>query len=233
MPGNDEIESVSPFCLKVIYALDLMGAHYKLEVTSPRDTPRGKLPCLIDDGECIPDSANIIAHVKNKTGRALFEPSDATLKAMARAVTRVAEDSFYWVVLCAQFRDDDAWEHHKLDVQKVLPAWLRPLLLGVIRKSTLKAAEGAGIGRLPFEEIYQRGADDLDAFLGLMGDRPFLCGDEPTLSDVTMWANIACLHNDHAPAGAKRLFSERPAIDAWLQRLSDKRERAAATASDA
>ena len=82
-PG-DGLEDISPFCLKVINYLRWTNTDYELEISDPRRTPRGKLPCLISGEEVVPDSSGIIHYLETRHAIRLDDHLSAQERAQGR-----------------------------------------------------------------------------------------------------------------------------------------------------
>src|ERR1700761_4321291 len=67
----------SPFCLKVEPFCQLAAVPYKSVATLPLKSPRGKLPFIIDDGQRITSTGNILAHSRAKASTKIDEGLDS------------------------------------------------------------------------------------------------------------------------------------------------------------
>jgi Glutathione S-transferase N-terminal domain len=57
MPGTPDLESISPFCMKVEVHLKLQQVPYHAKMGDPRKAPKGKMPVIGDGTAKIPDSS--------------------------------------------------------------------------------------------------------------------------------------------------------------------------------
>ena len=72
---------------------------------------------------------------------------------------------------------------------------LRYVLIEVITRHISKMMYGHGIGRHSPEEIVAIGRRDWTAISQLLGDKPFMFGDQPTRLDATVFSfvcNLVC-----------------------------------------
>ncbi len=188
-PAAFGVRNASPFSLKAESLLRLAGVDYQRVDAQPVKGPRQKLPWLVTpDGETISDSRNILLHLQRAEGL------DLPLAAHDVAVRRVAEEHLYFAA--GYFR----WTHHPDAVKRAflgaVPAPLRGLVFGMVRRSVLKQFHAQGIGRRPESEILELAAEDLSALDGLLGEGPYYGGEELTVADVVVHAICSQLDGD-------------------------------------
>jgi glutathione S-transferase len=58
----------SPYVIKTEIQLKMAGLPYRRDLTGFPTAPKGKLPYIEDDGEVVPDSTFIRAHIERKYG---------------------------------------------------------------------------------------------------------------------------------------------------------------------
>jgi glutathione S-transferase len=58
----------------------------------------------------------------------------------------------------------------------------------VVRRGLKKTMHGQGLGRHSREDLYRRGAEDVDAIAALLADQPFFLGERPTTVDCSVFA---------------------------------------------
>ena len=186
------LPSASPFVLKVETYLRMTGIPFKTVIKNdPRKAPKQKLPVILDEGQEIPDSGAIIAHLKKKHGDKLDEKLDASQRGVAHAVRRMLEESAYFVMVYARWVYPPGWKITREVFFGKMPALLRAFLPGMIQKNIKKTLHGQGIGRHSHEEIMAFGKADLDALSQILGDKPYLLGNEPTSIDAVGYGFLA------------------------------------------
>lgn len=179
--------TASPFCMKAWCMLQASGLPYELNVTSdPRKSPKGKFPVIELDGVAIADSEQIRTHVEAISGRDFDEGLSAGERAVSQAVIRMVEEHVYFAILMDRWGEDDNWSHVRRVFFSDMPWILRGVIPHLARKQALQALHGQGMGRHTSEERFDRVQRDLIAIRDLLGDKPFLFGDDPTAADFTV-----------------------------------------------
>jgi len=219
LPGAWDLPSVSPYCTKLLWFLELAGIEHEVVAGDLRESPCGKVPYIDHDGLVMGDTHAIIRYLVDKTGKGL--PDDLTTEQRSRchAAMRIAEDSLYWALVYSRWVREEGWAQLRPNVEAMLPALLRPIVTPLIRRSALKQLHQVGISRLTPDEIWGRAARDLDALEGLLGDEPFLGGDEPTVYDVAVCAVLGSILIPPVPSPIKEA-ADRPGLRGWLERFS-------------
>lgn len=186
--------SLSPFCAKLEVWLSLAGIEYTRRNGDFRRSPNSKIPFVDLDGELIADSQRIIERCKAKHGDRLDAALTPEQRAVGRAVQRMLEEGTYFGMVRARWLTDHGFafvRSHILD--RFVPRLVRPLAYPKIKRDLRRTLHGQGVLRYPLEEVYQAVIDDIDAVVAIMGDRPFLLGDEPSSYDATVYGFLGCL----------------------------------------
>jgi glutathione S-transferase len=185
------LPSMSPFGLKLATFLRLTGVEHVTHIeTDPRKGPKGKSPWVVDGDLTLGDTELIIEHLRVTRG---VDPDDGLSqrdRATSHVLRRTYEEHFHQIVEYSYWELDQGWEHTRSHFA-FLPAVVRPLLLKVIRNDCRKEGRIRGIGRHAQEEIARKAAADLDATEALLGDQPYLFGNEPTTTDCTVYAFLS------------------------------------------
>jgi glutathione S-transferase len=184
----------SPFCMKLECFLRMTGIPYEtVLLEDPRKTPKGKGPFVVDDGQRIGDSALIIEHLKRTRG---VDP-DAHLsqeeRAVGRAIGLMLEEHLYFAVVYSRWADDANWPLIRGAFFGSIPALLRPVVAGMIRRKVRGMLVQQGIGRHSPAEIDALGIADIDALAAYLGDKPHVMGEQPSLVDCIAHALVCIL----------------------------------------
>ena len=180
--------NVSPFCKKVEVYCQLAGIPYEVKTALPVKGPRGKLPFIIDGGQTIPDSGQIIAYLKAKHGDPLDENLTPRQKAVGHLLRQTCEESLYFALVVSRWLDETAWPKVREAFFAQLPPGVRTFLPPLVRNGIKKALHGQGYGRYPREELYRLAGQDLSAISQMLESGGFAVGDAVSSYDATVYA---------------------------------------------
>jgi glutathione S-transferase len=220
MPGTDKVESMSPFCMKVEVYLKLQKVPYQVSLGDPRKAPKGKLPTIeAEDGRRIADSSAILAYLEEKADKPLDRALDAGDRARSHVLKRLFEESLYFVLVWSRWGDDAGWEEVRPRIAQIVPAPVRWLVPGIIRKKVIASTVAQGVGRHTRDEIYALGKADLEAVAALLGEGPYLLGAELHTVDVIAYAFLANILRWPKPSPLTDTARALPALEAYVTRI--------------
>lgn len=225
MPGNEQLESFSPFCMKVEVYLKLQKLSYKITPGDPRKTPKGKLPVIdhAPDG-LVADSSAIVDFLEAKADAPLDRGLDAAGRARAHALKRLFEESLYFPLLWSRWADDEGWAELRPHIERMVPAAVRWFVPGLIRKKIVASLVAQGTGRHTREEIYALGKADIEAIAALLGDGPYFLGDELRTVDVVAYAFLANILRWPQASPLTVAARALPTLDAYVSRIASRLE---------
>jgi glutathione S-transferase len=181
----------SPFCLKVETYCRLANIPFETVSGLPVGAPRGKLPFIDHNGQRIPDSGWIIAHLKQQYG----DPLDAGLTpaqhAAGHVLRRTCEESLYFCLVYARWLDPAGWKVIKPIFFNTLPPVARDAIAMLARRGVRTALKGQGYGRHSPGELYALGAADLAAIATLLAAQDFAVGAQPSSYDASLYGVLA------------------------------------------
>lgn len=222
-PGTKELESFSPFCMKVEVYLKAQGLEYQASTKGdPRKAPKGKMPYIDDGGTIVADSSAILDYLEKKSKTPMDAGLDAESRARAHVLKRTFEESLYWVILWSRWVDDDGWTVTAPRVASMMPAAVRWFMPGLIRGKVKGATVSHGYGRHSRDEIYALGDADVAAVATLLGDRPFFLGDAPRTIDVVAYAFLGNLHYWDKPSPITESLKKHENLKAFVERARDR-----------
>lgn len=219
---------ISPFCRKVLAYLEHRGLPYQAQTVAPNQSPTGKLPCAVIDGQVVADSSRILAVLEQRH----LQPLDAHLspaqQALSRAIQSLLEEDLYFVLVWLRWVDDAGWAHYRPVIRQYLqtvkvPGWVSGFVADRIRASVAKSLRMQGVGRRSPAEIEARGVELVDAFHTLLGEGPYVLGEQMHLIDFSAVALIDGLLSppfDHAVARHARSL---PRLVAYAARMNAPR----------
>jgi glutathione S-transferase len=181
----------SPFVTKAEVLLKLAGLPYRTDTGGFRKAPKGKLPYIDDEGTIVGDSTLIRFHLEKRHGIDFDQALSPEQKGIAWAVEKMCEDHLYWAAVHDRWVVDANFDKGPARFFDRVPAPVRPLVMALIRRQVRKQLKAHGMGRHRPEEIAELGRRDVDALAALLGDKPYVMGDELCGADATAFAFTA------------------------------------------
>ena len=217
---------ISPFCDKIRRIMHYKKIPYEVvEVPLGKSrsvtkyNPIGKLPCLEHEGKFIPDSTEIAYYLEEHFPEPSIIPEDPVLKGYMHALEDWADESLYFYEMNLRFGLPHNGVRNlprMLHVDTGFFKWLGPR---VIPRGILKITATQGVGR---KSLAQRLADverHVSAVENMLnGGRPWLLGEQLTMADFSVYAEIICIND--ADEG-KEIIDRHPAVLEWIKRLQD------------
>ncbi len=217
------LRDASPFALKLETYLRLAGLEYNTnEIMDPTQAPKAKIPYIVDGDQTIADSSLCITYLKDKYGDPLGTGLSPQQHAIGHALITMLEERTYWVIVNTRWMD--------ATYQKItLKAWFgmipepafSEVTAGVIQemKTTL---HGHGIGRHTDAEIIGFGLADLAAFENVLGDKPYLFGDNPSEYDASGYGFLANIMAKPFPTLMSEYIASSKTLAAYIERVAAK-----------
>ncbi|WP_051328618.1 glutathione S-transferase family protein [Geminicoccus roseus] len=192
-PGLFGLSDNNPYGLKVATFLKLCRLPFRHEhILDASTAPRGQLPFLDDDGVVVGDSDAIIAHLTRKFDLAIDRGLTPEQRRTDLLVRRMLDD-LYWVMSYSRWRDDRFWPAFR-DAFLAYHPQVEAALLEGARSYNFQRYHHQGIGRFEPEAAYERGLRDLEALAGLLGDGPFMFGQDVHGLDATVHGFLANIY---------------------------------------
>ncbi len=181
----------SPFCMKAMVLLKMAGLDYEEDVCDPRKAPKKKGPYLSDDGELVADSTFIRWHIEKKYGHDFDAGLTDEQKGISWAVEKLCEDNIYWAVMHERWIVDENFRAGPIRFFDAIPNPMRPLVVAMVRRQLKRNIWGQGFGRHSRAEIVKLGNRGLEAISQVLGDKPYLLGNEAASVDASAFATVA------------------------------------------
>lgn len=193
-PPALDLPNASPFCLKLETYLRMAGLPYENVYTLDlRKAPKGKLPYIDDGGRVIADSGLVIDYLKQTYGDALDLGMTPQQAAAGLLLRRVLEEHLYWCVVYFRWAVDEGWQLTREAFFGGLGPPLGWIVPRVARHTIMRQLNMQGVGRHSEDEIVDLGAADLDAVAAMLGQSPYMLGDQPRSVDACAYAFLANL----------------------------------------
>jgi glutathione S-transferase len=190
---NFGLPELSPYVTKTEVQLKMAGLVYRKERATPKDSPKGQVPFIDDDGERIADSTFIRAHIERKYGVDLDEGLDSHARAEAWAIERMVENHFGFAIGYTRFLIPENFAKgpaHFVDyAPEAQREQLRVELLTRVKANFL----ANGILRHTAEEIEWLGMRSLGALSDLLDEKPYVMGNKATAVDAICFGMLAGL----------------------------------------
>lgn len=216
------LPDTSPFVLKTEVQLKMAGVAYERASTIPPQAPIGKLPFIDDHGEVVSDSTFIRAHVERKYGVDLDAGLDAQQRAQAWAIERLLEDHLYFAMLWFRWIDPDNFSRGPAHFADTAPEAERAALRQQMQARKAADLHAQGLGRHAPARIAELGTRSIDALALLIGDRPFLMGNELSAVDATAFGMLACTVTPFFDTPLRRAVEARPNLVAYVARMMQR-----------
>src|SRR5262245_60241278 len=185
------IPNLSPSCCKLETWLRIARIPYEVvDTPDPRKGPKGKLPFIEDAGMRIADSSVIVDHLVKTRGVDPDAHLDSSQRAIALLVQRTLEEHYAFILAYTHLVRDEGVRHTRARFNSV-PAIVRPLVAGTVRRHIKNVLWQQGILRHSHDEIVEFALRDWRAVLMVMSDGPFFFGDEPTSIDAVVFGVLA------------------------------------------
>ena len=213
----------SPYVIKAMTLLKMAGVDYVIDTKGMRRAPKGKLPYIDDGGVIVADSTLIRFHLE-KTRNFDF---DARLTPQARAqswaIEKLCEDHLGSIIALLRWRDEENFvKGVGAYFDKAIPGPVRGPVKWLIRRSILKRLWGQGVGRFSAAEIDLLGARDVAALAELIGDKPYLMGENPCAADASAFAVLALLLDPASGSKTRDAALAKPNLVAYRDRMTGR-----------
>jgi len=220
LPPAFGMRNISPFCLKVELLLTTLDLPFsKSELADPRKAPKGKLPYLNTDEGVIADSELIVTYLDGITQGRVYEGLSPAQKAHGVALTRLAEDHLYWLMVASRWLDDDWWPNVVEGFFHIAPKPVRPLVAGLARRQVRQTYHLHGLGRHTLEEQRGFASRDLQALQDAVPGEGFLFGSEPGVFDFTIAALMAGIYDNQPATWLTEMAQSYKGLHAYTERV--------------
>jgi glutathione S-transferase len=211
--------SLSPFCVKAAYLLQASGQQWQREdLIEPSAMPHRKLPVLRTDSGLVSDSEAIRAWLETKG--ADFDPGLSDLqKAYSRAMIRMADEHLYFQLVMDRWGNDDGWPTIRDQLFAAIPEPARSPVADGIRANLLTGLDTQGIARFSPQERLEQVERDLRAIATIVGQSPFLFGDQPTAADMSIAPVLDAIRATPVRTALVKRVANDPVLTEYLERM--------------
>ncbi|XP_078255821.1 failed axon connections homolog [Rhinoraja longicauda] len=185
-----KVPSLSPFCLKMETYLRMADLPYQ-NYFDGKLSPQGKMPWIEYDHQKVSGTEFIIDFLQDKLGANLNKHLDSSERAVSRAITKMAEEHFYWAIVYCQWVDNLHETGKILSVSGPFSGFLKWILCHLTKGIVKREMYGHGIGRFSKEEIYTLMEKDMRALSVILGDKKYIMGPRPSTVDAAVFGQLA------------------------------------------
>lgn len=219
--GTWGLPSASPFCIKLETWCRIAGLDYEpVDLDGPPKSKTGKLPYIVDDGELIDDSQQIIEHLKATRGVDPDSELTDRERADGHALRRMIEDSLYWALLHERWIVKANWEVTRQAYFGHLPPVIRQVVPAVVRRGVIKSQHSQGFGRRSQEMRDQMARHDIEAMAAIIGDGDYVASTVSTV-DATASAMIWNILASPYDSKLKTVVQSKPELVAYHTRMHE------------
>jgi len=211
----------SPFGLKLETWLRIHKLPYEVSFSPTKMGPKGKVPFMTLGEMCLGDSELIIQMLQQKYE--IADEADLSEQEQAQGVLirRLIEDHFYFILVYSRWVDPDGWPDFRNRLFADVPALVRGMLSRKIQKKVAKYLKDQGIARHSRNEIYQMADQNLKTLSNLLGDRPYMIADHPTLTEASAYGLLANIFYPPTKGPLFTLFQKYPNLTSYCERLKN------------
>jgi len=190
---NLGVSDPSPFVLKVETYLRMADIEYDTvsRFGNLKKAPKGKLPFIEDNGQIIADSQLIIDFLEKKYGCRLDKHLSDEQKASTYLISKSLDENLYFALVYSRWHCEQTWPKVKKAFFNKFPFPLRFIVPVIARKDVIRTLKGQGISRHSKQEVEDICSKSFQALSCLIGDKPYIFGNQPCSLDATVFAFLA------------------------------------------
>ncbi len=220
--GIEGWESFSPFVLEVVRALRLAKLPFEQKAVNMMKikdvNPLGQLPVLGVGDEKVADSTRILERLEKMVPGSMTGGLDARGVGEAWLWEEFADTSLYPYVLVTRWVDDRGWPVPLKHFFGVMPAPLRLVVPGIVRRATIKKVFERDFTRGGLDACYERMGRVLDALEARTPDDGFWMGPKATVADIGLFGHLHSMRLPLTPWQAE-VIARRKKLTRYLDRV--------------
>ncbi|MGN6515997.1 MAG: glutathione S-transferase family protein [Rhizomicrobium sp.] len=210
-----DLPDPSPFVMKTEIQLKMAGVAYRFERAAPPQAPKGKIPFIQVGAHRLGDSTFIRAHIE-KHHQFDFDAGLSTFeRAQAWAIERMLEDHLYFALIDFRWLDDENWYKGPSHFFDGAPEGAAESA----RQRVREKIDHHGLGRHKHEETIELAERSLAALSVMLGDKPYVMGENPTGVDATAAAMVAAVLTPYFTGELRRRAERYPNLIAYRDRM--------------
>jgi len=183
----------SPFVMKADMLMKLSKLPYEVDTRGFGKAPKGKLPYIRDGETVVADSTLIRMHLEKQHGIDFDKGLSARDRGVAWSAEKMLEEQLYWMIVYWRWLNDANFEKGPKAFFQRAPAFVRPLVIPMVRKRIRATLHGHGIGRHSEAESSAMAARGIDALSQILGDNAYFMGAQPCGADATVFGFLSSM----------------------------------------
>lgn len=209
IPRPGKIPNLSPFPIKLETFLRAMKIEYVNDFEEPM-SEKQKTPWITINGKDVADSQLAVEFLMDKLGKDMDSHLNEEEAANARAIRVMIEEHLYWGVAVYRWvHDEGKFLENFNSIFGPIPAFLVRRIRKSVGPKILGQARSAGMGRHSRLEMEQMCCKDLVAVSTMLGTKPFMMGEKPSLVDCTVFGFVCQLLHGVPPTCVYRQLVEK------------------------
>ena len=222
-PSLANLESYSPFCLKVHRALKAAGLAYSSRHGGRPEAhhdvnPTGQVPVLLIDGRAVADSTRILAALAELRPTPAWAAVDADTHAEGLLWEELADTSLNGFVVAARWADDRNWPAVRESFFGDAPWPVRRVVAPTLRRSRVRDLVARDVWRAGPDACWRRFELLLDALERRAPRAGFWLGEALGVGDLGLFAQLHSLRTPLTPWQHAQVQA-RPTLRAYLDRV--------------
>lgn len=213
------LPEISPYSMKTAVQLRMAGLEFLLRPAMPSQSPKGQLPFIDDEGELVADSTFIRLHLEWKYGFDLDAGLDQRQKAEAWAIERMVENHFGWTAAWPRYFLPGNFARGPAHFFDGMPEAQREPLIEQMKARVAVNFRAVGITRHEPDEIEWLGIRSLQSLSAILGEKPYLMGEQPRGVDAIAFAQLAGLLTPHFDSPLRRAAEGFANLSAYTDRM--------------
>lgn len=188
--------SPSPYVMKSMMQLDMLGVAYTTHIADLEEAPYQKAPYVKVDGKIVADSAFIRRYFENKLGKDLDEGLSKAERATAWALERMVESEIGLMLLHERWLKDENFERGPAIFFADIPEEMRaPIVEDVLGKLAMRV-DMQGLSRFPESDRVILFENAVRALSDFLDDKEYMFGDRLTAVDATTYSFVHSCMSD-------------------------------------
>lgn len=215
-----DLPTGGPFALKLLKWLDIAGIPYEQVIEDDSGKgPNRKNPWIELDGERIPDSETIIEHLARLYRFDIDADLDAAELAQLHAFRRMIEEHLHMIFEWELFVHHNGFPFVLGIAKTMVPNLVARPAAAMFCRQMKKQLHARGLARHSDEVIARKGIADVDAIEAALGDKKYLAGNRPSLTDVSAYGMLQPMAKWPMRTPVADYIKSRPRLCAWLNRI--------------